>query len=132
MPLYNEAPHLLNEWLVVDVDQTSGPAAKQLEHFQEGASGPGPVTGPFITSAIVRIAVDEHVDAAHNLVDGGASALRIILRDQDRRQPVRVDPWCPIVDHAWMKRHPPEVVSVKIGVQDPSLQLGANSGLNQR
>src|SRR5437867_1896094 len=78
---------------------------------------PSPVPRAFVRGPVVRVDIDEVVEAAHDLVDGGGVSPRVSLEQQDGGQPVGVDPRIPVVDVlAFPEPHPPEVVALNAGV----------------
>ena len=113
--------------LAVDVEAAPARRVQQLERLEERGPRASPVARPLVAAAVVRVGVDESIEAPGDLPHRAHAALRVALQQQDARQPVRVDPGVPVVDLARGEAHPPEVVALEVRGEDAPAHLEAQA-----
>ncbi len=125
-------PIARDDRLAVDVEAPPGRRVQQLEGLEERRPRAPPVARPLVASPVVRVRVDEPVEAPGDPAHRAHAALRVALEQEDARQPVRVDPGVPVVDLARGEAHPPEVVPLEVRGEDAPVHLEAHPLAHER
>jgi hypothetical protein len=135
--------HLADEWIAVNIDSSSSGGVKKFERVEHCSGGHIPVARTFFAPSVVRIGIDELIQANHDFLDALVATILISIQKECHCQPVPAYPCVPIIHwldltiwnldpgkvvsrFASRQSHPHEVLGEK-RIQDTSFRFEIDS-----